>query len=388
LRITLAGTFVFVLMAGSLFAVEREILPPLFEPPGLTTGPVTFFPSLNYNLTYSDNAKRADKHMHDDVLQEYRPATEIRYCPTELISLRASYEFGWHDYSKDEAPDYLSHRANLELRLKNFMLEGLNLVFSEHYHQTGNSDPLDNETVSFTRFHTNNVAARAEYATGCFTISGRIYYGLLDYFHAAFESGSYEIVGAEVQGEYRLEPTHITLFGTLSSARTLHETTDRNDYDTHTLLVGAKGVHSKLDYSIAAGYTVADFVHRNDQEEGPSVLASLRYTPTTRLEIYAQARRRFQPATTGGLTTVTDASITARVQVMDRARLLFGLARNESNRTRDGKLVSTEASVTLEYYLARFAALRAGYSHNERSTTDNLPEFRTNETWLGFHFAW
>jgi len=223
---------------------------------------------------------------------------------------------------------------------------------------------------------------------GNFSISSRVYDDLLHYFREAFAVSGYQSVGGEIQGEYRLEPTHLSIFGNLRLSETLHETTDHNDYDTGTFLVGVKGVYSKLDYSIAAGYTAAEFIHRSGHESGPSVLASLRYTQSRRLDFYLQAQRRFKPSAAGGLTTETDVNFTTRLILMDRARLLLGVARNESDRSLDGRLISTEESATFEYYLARFASLRAGYSHNERNTTSGLPEFRSNEGRVGFHLAW
>jgi hypothetical protein len=383
----LAGLII-ALLATSIAAADFEDLPSLFAPRELRAGPVVFVPSFDCNLTYTDNAQRSEKNLRNDVINEYFPATAIRYHPSELISIDASYEFGWHDYAKGEERNYLSHLANFDLRLKNFKLRGLNLVFSEHYRQTGNSDPLENEVPSFQRFQTNTVSGKAEYESANFAISARVYYALADYFSPVFDVSDYQTVAGEIQGEYRLKPTHITIFGNYAEARTLHGVSDTGDYETHTLLVGAKGVYSKLDYSLAVGYTVADFINVNDHESGPSLRALLRYTPSPRLDFTVQAQRLFQPAANGGLTTETNVNFTARLKLLDRSQLLVGLTRNESDRLHDGRLISTEESLTYEYYLTRYASIRAGYAHIERNTTGGLPEFRINEARLGFHLAW
>jgi len=387
LRSLVSSLFIAV-FATCVNGSELNNPPPLLDPKPLIWGPVAFVPSFDYNLNYSDNATRSDKHPRGDLLNEYLPAMDMRVNPHELLSLHASYEFGWHDYVNNEVHDYLSHRANFELRLKNFKREGLSLVFTDSYRQTGNSDPLENEIPSFQRFQNNNTSARAEYEADRFSISGRVYYQFMDYFSRKFEVSGYQILAGEVQGEYRLKPTHITIFGNLAEARILHPVSDRGDYESHTILIGAKGVYSKLDYSLAIGYAVADFLHQRGSESGPSLLGLIRYTYSPRLDFTLQASRRFQPAANGGLTTETNANFTTRLKLADRGWMLLGLTRNESDRTHDGRLVSTEESIAYEHYLTRFASIRAGYAHIDRDTTHGLPQFRINEARLGFHFSW
>jgi hypothetical protein len=377
-----------ILLTLSSMCAEPNVGPPLFEPLGFNKGPVTFYPSLDYILTYSDNANRGDKKRSDDVLQEYLPATDMRFNSEGLISLRTTYEFGWHDYAKDEARDYLSHRANLELRMRNFMREGLTLFIDENYYQSGNSSAVDVEALSFTRFHSNTVSGRAEYATDKFVIRGRVYDTLTDYFRTSFAASDYETVGAEITGEYKLEPTHLAIFGTLAYSRTWRETTSRNDFDTYTALAGVKGSYSKLDYSVALGYTLANFINRDEDDSGPSVLTSLRYTYSPRLNFNLLASRRFQPAIQGGLTTETDVRLTAEMLLWERARLLADLVRNESDRARGGRIITTGASINFLYYLTRYASLHAGYSRFDRETTRAIPEYRINEAHVGFRFAW
>ncbi|HEY3322509.1 MAG TPA: outer membrane beta-barrel protein [Planctomycetota bacterium] len=361
---------------------------PLFAPHGLPVGPVTFFPALDYGLTYTDNANHGSGVRKTDLLQEYLPSTQIRLLPTELITLNVNYRFGWHDYAKNEARDYLSHDAGMELRLKNLLLENLTWIFAEDYHQTGNASPLEVEALSFTRYETNYASARLEYAKEHLTISGTAYDALRNYFREAFTAADYETRGGNVRGEYRLPDTHMSIYADAGFARTLHEPTSAGDYDTYRFLAGIKGTFRRIEYLAGAGWTHAQFVNRDEQQAGPAAEISVRYNPHRRLELVLFANRRLQPTTTGSLATETDINLTARVVLMDRLRLVAGAIRNESSRSHGPRRVGTEGSLSCEYYLARFASVQGGYAHIERTDTSITPGFRINEARFGFHLAW
>jgi hypothetical protein len=357
------------------------------QPRGLSFGKLKIYPAFNYDLTYTDNARRSGNE-EDDFLHEFLPSVSIQARPDEMIDLDAFYEFGWHDYQENESPDYLSHRATGQARIRNVVCENLDLIFGDSYIQSANTSPLQNEFLFFSRYQTNNAYARAQYEFNRFLISGKIEHGLVDYFSRANAGSDYMTYSGEINGEYQFVPTRLTLFGTYSLTRTLRDTTDIDDFDTHKLLVGARGSYSKLTYSVAAGYTLADFLNRDEQDDGPSVLATLTYRPHERLNFSAYASRGFVAGVENGISTETLAGVSASVRLLRRATFLAGYSFADSDRVRGQDIQSSNANATFEYRFTRFAAATAGYSHIERHVSTGTGGYIENAVRFGFRFSW
>jgi hypothetical protein len=368
-----------------VFAEEAEL--PWDQPRGIPFSKLKIYPAFNYDLTYTDNARRSGNE-EDDFLHEFLPSVSIQARPDELIDLNAFYEFGWHDYQENESPDYLSHRASGQARIRNVAVDNLDLIFGDSYIQSANTSPLQNEFLFFSRYQTNNAFAKAQYEFNRFLISGKIEHGLVDYFSRANDSSDYMTYSGEVNGEYRFVPTRLILFGTYNLTRTVRDSTNIDDFDAHKLLVGVKGTYSKLTYSVAAGYTYADFLKRDQQDDGPSVLASLNYRPHERLGFSAYASRGFVAGAQAGISTETLAGVSATVQLLRRAKFLAGYSFADSDRVRGQDIRTTDAHATFEYRFTRFAAATAGYNHTERHVSTGTGGYIENAVRFGFRFSW
>jgi hypothetical protein len=372
--------------SGVMPALPRISVDP-FERHGISWGHLKFYPAFNYDLTYTDNATRVDKARTEDFLQEYTPAVDLRFSPQELMSFTFAYEFGWHDYLKDAAKDYLSHKSMTEGSVKNIFVEGLTLSFGNAYYQSGNTNALENLLVSFTRYQTNSAYTKAEYHFNRFTIGGKYTYGIVDYFARINRDSDYQSHTAELAGAYSFIPTRLNLIGSYQFSRAVR-TVPGEDFDTHTLLVGAQGMYRKLTFSAGFGYTVAQFVEREERDEGPAFNARLVYTPHSRITASLEASRRFAAAVQTGVTTETDLKASLSLQLMRRGKLTLDYTRNDSQRSNDVSQLSFAYSGVFEYKLTRFATATAGFTHDERKVDGATGDFTINEGRVGFKLAW
>lgn len=364
-------------------------LPLWWHPRGFKTGHLTFSPCLACDLTYTDNVNRTARQTQEDLLAEYAPSFDLRLQPDEAVSLSTAYEFGWHDYLKDNARDYLSHRASGELQLRNLWAEGLGLAFSNQYQQSGNTSALENQILAFTRYHSNQAFAKAQYEFNRFTVSGKYTYGLTDYFARANAGSDYHTHSGTLEGSYSILPEkRLNLFGSYSLLRTLRSISDTSDFDTHTALVGVRGAYSKLGYSVGAGYSSASFLHRDREDNGPSFEASLAYAPHRRLHAAVAASRRFVAGVQTGITTDTNLKATLSLLLTERGKLVFDYTRNDSRYLNGPQQLSLAYTGSFEYKVTRFAVATIGYTRTEREVSTGAGGFVINDAHLGFRLAW
>ncbi|MCY3022767.1 MAG: outer membrane beta-barrel protein [Planctomycetota bacterium] len=387
---------VFVILACALAAGVRHAsggelkadLPATFAPRGITFGHLTVFPALGYDLTYTDNSTRAQRNTTQDVLQEYTPSFDARFRPSEHVTSSLSYEFGWHDYAKETAKHYLSHKAAGEVRIANLWLEGLSVSLSDAYLQTGNTNALENQILAFTRYHTNQTVARTQYDFSRFTVSGKYTYAFTDYFARVDEMSEFSTHSGEVEGAYRFVPDRFTLFGSCNFTRTLDTHTNVGDFDSQTLLTGVRGTYSKLSYSVGVGYGFAQYLHQPMEDSGPCFDASLSYAPHRRLTVAVVASRHFVAAVQTGVSTDTNVRATLSILLTERGKMIFDYTRNESLYQTGIDQVSMAYNTSFEYKLARFAVATVGYARTERRLSTGTGEFTINEGHVGFRLAW
>jgi hypothetical protein len=379
------------LLSAAFTAHSADIGPQasdIFRPRGFRSGHLGIFPALNYSMTYTDNATRAQDDTSEDYLQEYAPSVEFRFRPQELISMAGFYEFGWHDYAKNEARDYLSHRAAAEIRLQRVFLEGMELSGGSTYLQSGNTGALENNILSFTRYDTGLSFFKAQYQYNRFSISGKYSYGFVNYFSRAESDFDYLTHTGQLEAAYDFIPRRLVAFGNYSLARNLRYTTDLDDFDVHTYLLGARGIYSKLTFSAAAGYSYATLLNETDREEGPSFEARLSYAPHSRITVSLEASRRFQAAVQTGISTETDVKLAVAVAVTPRGKFIADYTRNNSNRLFQVDQLSFAYNAGFEYKLTRLATLNAGFTRTERETDSGTDEYIINEARVGFRLAW
>jgi len=372
-------------LAGAELGTE---LPSSFGPRGFKSGHLTLLPALAYDLTYSDNAARANRQRKADWLSEYTPSLAMQLKPDEAISTSVLYEFGWHDYVRDVARDYLSHHAVADFRAGNLFVEGLSLSAGDTYLQSGNSSALDNQLLAFTRYNTNQAWGKLQYEFSRFTISGKYTYGLTDYFARVDAGNDYQTHGGELEGAYSFVPKRLVLFGSYGMLRTLYRTTNIEDFDTHTLLAGVRGTYSKLDYSVSVGAVSAPLLHQDIEHHGPTFEAKLSYAPHRRLLAAVTASRRFVAGVHTGVTTDTDLNAGVSVVLTQRGKLAFDYTRNNSHAITGFEQLSLAYSAAFEYKLTRYATGTISYTRTERDVSSGTGGYLINEGHVGLRLAW
>lgn len=358
-------------------------------PRGITWGHLAFLPSGKLDFTYSDNALRTGRNTVQDNLWEFAPAAEMRFQPDETTRLSVLYEFGWHDYEKNTARDYLSHRAEGEARITNALISGLSFTLGDKYNQTANTSALENQVLAFTRLQGNQTYGKVEYEFNRFSVSGKYAFGFQDYFARANAGSDYSTHGGDLEGAYKFLPgPRLTLFGRYAILRTLWALSDVTDFDTHTLMVGVRGSYSKLTYSVGLGYGLADSYNLGRTADGPSFDASLAYTPHERITAGVAASRRFVAGVITGVSTDTNLSAALTVVLTQRGKFTLGYTRNESVYQTGQTQLSLAYNAAFEYKLARFAAVSVGYTRYEREVSTGGGGFVINEGHAGVRLAW
>lgn len=377
-----------VACACSIGAELTSELPETFAPRGFKTGHLACFPALSYDLTYTDNATRVTRHAQQDFLSEYAGCLSPRFQPDENVTLSASYEFGWHDYVRNTAKHYLSHRASGEFRVTNAFIEGLSFSAGDSYLQTGNTSALENQILAFTRYDTNTAFAKTQYEFNRFSVSGKYAYSLTDYFRRADASSDDHTNSGEVEGAYKFLPGRLSIFGTYNFTRTAFDIVPLQDFDTHTVMVGVRGTYSKLDYAVSAGYSAALNVNRHGENNGPAFEAALAYAPHKRLLTSVVASRRFVAGVLTGISTDTNLKAAVTVRLTRRGRLSFDYTRNDSRYLIGSTQLSLAYTTSLEYKLTRYAAATVSYARTEREAPAGTTVFLINEGHLGMRLAW
>ena len=373
-------------------AVDAYSEPSLFQqqPRGLSFGHLEFFPEFDYDLEYTDNATRAPDHTKTDVLEEFLPSFRADFVPHELVTARVSYEFGVHDYIKNEARDYLSHKASGDIGIGDVLLKGLSVTIHDDYIQSGNSSVLENEILSFARYERNFLVPKISYEFNRFLVSEEYKYGRFDYFEKANEANDYLLHGGLTNVQYRVLPQdRLNVFGSYEFNRFYRDINSLSDFDTHTALMGVNGKFSKLDYSVGAGIGVADLLHQNISQMGPDLQATVAYNPHDRLSFNVTASRKFVAGVSLGITTETNAGVGATFVVFRHLKATLGYAIDESARPKNIDILTRSLSAGFEYRINRLASLNANYIRVDRTgNIGKFDSFRSNEAIVGFRLSW
>jgi hypothetical protein len=282
----------------------------------------------------------------------------------------------------------MSHRATGEIRATNALINGLSISAGDSYLQTGNSNALENNILAFTQYQTNQAFAKAQYEFNRFTLSGKYSFGLTEYLKTSDASANCDTQGGELEGAYRFLPGRLSLFGTYNLTRTLRATSDVNDFDTHTALVGVRGAYCKLDYSVSVGYSEALFLHRAEEHNGPSFEANLSYSPHRRLRATVTASRRFAVGVLTGPTTDTNLKAALALLLTPRGRFVLDYTRNHSRYLNGFTQLSLAYTASFEYKFARQVTGTIGYARTEREVSIGTDWFRINEAHLGMRLTW
>ncbi|MFH0939950.1 MAG: outer membrane beta-barrel protein [Planctomycetota bacterium] len=359
-----------------------------FEPRGIRSGKLVILPAMSYTLTYTDNSLRTSSHEQRDALQEFLPSLQVIFDRDGVASFNLTATSGWHDYLRDTAKDYLSHAMNAELGLNHIFADGLSFTLADQYLQSGNTSALDNEMIAFTRYQSNKSDFKTEYRFNRFAISGQYSFLLTDYFDRVNSAANYVTHSGTLEGSYELVPERARIFGSYKFNRTLYLLTDTNDFDSHELLTGMRGVYGKLTYTVGAGYAKSIALRANQQNDGPIVSATLNYTPQRRLNFILNANRTFVAGISEGATMNTALNFNMRITLTQRGTLVLSAMLNNSAHANGESLTTILGSGNFEYKLSRHVWATVGFTHTEHTTTSGAGNFIINEAQVNFRLAW
>jgi len=358
-----------------------------FQRRGFNWGHLRLHPTVSTDFTLTDNSLRAENDTKTDVLMDSTAGMEMLFRPAEYISTQLTYEIGWHDYTRDTAKDFLSHKGIADVRMKNVFVRGLELSVFDTYQQTGNTGALENNLISFQRFASNVASIKAHYDFNRFSISGKYSHARIDYFSRVNSPFDYSAHSGDMEGAYQFIPTRLVLFGSYNITRVVRDSGIEN-FDTHTILAGARGTYGKLAFSLGSGYSRAMLLSGQDTEEGPSVISRITYAPHDRLLFSLDASRRFAASAQVGISQETDVKLAAAVRLTARGKIIADYTRNQSRRLEGADQVSFAYNCIFEYTLLRVATASASFSRSEREVSSGAGAFVINEGRIGFRLAW
>jgi len=377
-----------------LLSLERQQDSPSVaaKPLGINFGHLKLLPQVDYTLTYTDNAVRAQKNRRADFLSDSVPSVSLNFKPDELVTLDISYAFGWHDYLRDVARDYLSHNASGNLKVHNLFVEGFDLRFAEQYTQTANSDALLNNFVAFTRYETNQPSLHAAYTYNRFTISAAYTQFYTHYFARLDAPNNFTTHTGALECAYAFQPERFVLFGSYAFSSTIKPNDPAHDFITNTFTTGVRGVYSKLQYAVGTGLGMAELVHTpivgRSGARGPILNASISYQPQRRLQFALGAERRFFASPLSSFSTETNFSASTGIALTDKAKLILQYTRNESDRLDGLALISTAYRGNFELNLNSHAKLTFGAARTRRDSSNGLNQFLIHEISIGGRLSW
>ena len=357
-------------------------------PKGIAFGKFSMHPNVSFEATETDNARRARLHPKDDELLEYAAGLKTEFKPLQCVRATLNYEFGWHDYLKDTARDYLSHNAETEIRIDRVGVQGLSLVFSDAYLQTGSINPLENEVVQFSRYHANRALAGVEYKYNRFKISGTYTEAFTHYFARTDAVSDFITHAGGLEGSWQWLPGRLEIFENFQLQRTLFDKVPNNDYDSTSALTGVRGKYSKLTYSVAIGYSRVDPLHGSTSHSGVGFNAFINYAPHRRLAVDVTASRSFQAGVLTGSSMETNLNAMLTLLLTRRGNLQTSYTRNFSDRLNNTQQLSVAYGTRFEYKLARNATLNTGFLRIERTGTPATVDYIINEVRGGFKLTW
>lgn len=359
------------------------------EPKGLRFGALKIDPYFAFDSIYSDNSRQAAVQRTDDVLLQYAGGFGAAFRPHENLKVNLNYEFGWHDYVKDTAKDYLSHRAGFDATLNRVFVEGLSLSFSDQYLQTAGGNILENEIVQFTRYQSDRAAARAQYKFNRFKISGEYAYSFTDYFdQRTFGRSNFRTHTGSLEAAWEWLPKRLEIFESFQIQRTLFDHAGTSDFDADTWLAGVRGSYSKLYYSVAVGYASAVPVYVDGVKGDGSYNANLGYVPHRRLMFDLAASRSFSAGVRTGDSLETNLTTSLKMVLTPAGKLTLSYTRNQSDRATSEQQISVAYSSVFDYKLTRNASLAARLTRYDRTSTFVSNSFTVDEVKLSFKLAW
>lgn len=357
-------------------------------PKGIAFGKFSMHPYVSFDATETDNARRTKLHPKDDELLEYAAGLKTAFKPLECVKATLNYEFGWHDYVKDAARDYLSHNAETEIRVDRVGVQGLSLIFADAYLQTGSVNPLENEVVQFSRYHANRALAGAEYKFNRFKISGTGTDSFTHYFARTEAASDFITYAGALEGSWQWLPGRLEIFENLQFQRILFDRVPTNNYDSSSALTGVRGKFSKLTYSVAFGYARVDPRNGSVAHSGVGFNAFINYMPHKRLAVDIISSRGFQAGVLTGSSVETNLSATLTLLLTRRGNLQCSYTRNNSDRLNNTQQLSVAYGTRFEYKLARNATLSTGFLRIERTSIPATFDYIINEVRAGFRLTW
>ena len=368
-------------------------------PAGIKKGPVTLHPLFSTSITYDDNVlgtrSRAER---KDFIWEVSPGYELIYRPNPDFTLTHGYKFGWVDYLDDNAKDYLTHNAGLNLQWRNLFVKGLKLEIDEQYRQSGNTGVFENQFASFSRVQGNSVGPTLSYETKRMGFIASYRFGLTDYFSQRNQVGDYHTHTADGMYYYKLS-SKIRLYTQYTYESYDFVNSKSGDFDTHTHVAGVRANYRKIDFDFHIGNRRAttDDINKpnrsggidlNQYDSDDGLVANLRISakPTRRLSTYLSASQAFTAGVVTGGAKNTRAEVGVSVICFKKGKFDARALWNHEDRGSGLEQTTQEYGGRFTYRILKTLHGFADYNRSERSTNLDDDDIIINRGQIGIYF--
>ena len=352
----------------------------------LRSGKLTFLPSFQEELVYSDNFNGGIKDRQDSLQFVTQPGFGLDYRPDNNVSLNVDSAFINHHFTTGVMDDYDSAVANGSLEIKHFFLEALRFELGNYYAQVGNvvqsplADERDVENLEIltgNRFHTNNTPVTLQYTTDRVSLRGDFRYDFLDYFNRDFKQDDYIHKEGYVEGAYDIFHKTLTVFHTTQFDKFSFANAANDNFENWNATAGIRSEFKSFKFTASGGYN--DYVPSESTfKEGDALYGfEMRYEPSDRFFATVGANRIATCGPRTGL-SVTDA-YTGAVRIATNRESSLKLSHAYERRTRNGTEDVSQYSVErFDYHLGPRITTSQGFEF-----LDESPETGPQQTYTG-----
>ncbi|MCW8132585.1 MAG: outer membrane beta-barrel protein [Planctomycetota bacterium] len=358
------------------------------EPDGIRMGRWTLHPMMTERLTYDDNVNGADetRQIHD-FISEHAPGIGVNYMRGRNFKARGSYTFGWHDYLDDTQRDYLTHDATVEAEWSNAGVRGLTILVRQSYNQTGNTQVLEDEFLSFTRVQGYSSAINLGYVRGRISVATGYELAFTDYFGRTATLNDYHAHSIPIVFSYKLSQ-RLVPYLTYNYTANRFQHRDGIDFDTHIIKGGIRATLTrKFSVDVSAGNSRAIAIEPYDSNDGQTYNFNLEYRHSSRIMARLSASHGFSAGVRTGSATNTEFEIGGDFKLTRQ----FNISTSGMWRTEDRDSGLQQSTLTAQvgffYHIKKFLQANAVYNRSERSSNAG-PDIAINQVQFGFNFRW
>ena len=344
-------------------------------------------PVATSDFQYTDNVLgQGHSNQKKDELWSTSSGFEFNYKPTRTFDMSASYRFGWNEYLDNNARDYLTHEASLNLAWHDIFTRGLEIDLGANYNQTGNTGVLEQEFLAFTRIQTMQINPSLTYRRSKLTVSASYYYDRYDYFGRTTSQGDLETHGALFLASYNLSD-FLTPYFLYSFAASHYFHEERQNFDTHELKGGLKINYGKFAFNLELGNEHSIRLKPYDSDDGNIYGLRLDYKHNEHFRAHILARRDFEVGilTGGGTYSTLEVGCTAQVLPRFETEARFSAIYNSLNS--GAHEMTKQFNTRFTYQILRNLKGYAEYNRDMRTSVGG-PNIDINTARLGMTFRW